>query len=281
VVVHDRAAFWGKLFAAKRAVNTIQVVPTFASNGHWAVTHKFAPIDTQAPEHKEYQAKLNALLTENGIGWDEIRTFERQIAFLPKAYQYRHETFGDETCFVGPCLRPAEGRWRPRDDRPVLLVSMGSLHTTQPGFHRRCLESFDDRWQVVMALGDGVDRESLGSVPGHFEVMPFVPQLDVLSHAKVFLSHGGMASTMEAVHFGVPLVQVPLTPEQEANVARVTELGLGERLDPAAEPAAVVERVACDDRIRSCLAVMREQTRNAGGAKAAADIIESGLARQG
>jgi MGT family glycosyltransferase len=163
----------------------------------------------------------------------------------------------------------------------VLLISVGSLTTQHPDFYRRCLDTFDDRWQVVMAIGEDVDPASLGHVPDHFEVMPFVPQLDVLAHAKVFLCHGGMGSTMEALHFGVPLVQVPLTPEQEANAARVTELGLGERVDPLADVAEAVERVACDERIRASLAVMREQTRSAGGAKLAADIIESGQARPG
>jgi len=283
VVVHDRAAFWGKLFAAKRAVRTIQVVPSFAANAHWAVTHKFAPVDTEAPEHHEYLAKLNALLSEHEIVWDEIQPFDRQIVFLPKAFQYEQETFGDETCFVGPCLRPAEGRWKPKDDRPVMLISMGSLNTEQPDFYRRCLESFGDRWQVVMAIGDRVDRASLGPVPEHFDIMPFVPQLDVLAHAKVFLCHGGMGSTMEALHFGVPLVQVPLTPEQEANAARVAELGLGESVDPAGDIAAAVERVANDSQIRVNVNAMSEQARNAGGARLAADLIEAALApaRQG
>jgi UDP:flavonoid glycosyltransferase YjiC (YdhE family) len=86
---------------------------------------------------------------------------------------------------------------------------------------------------------------------------------------------------MEALYFGVPLVQVPLTPEQEANAARVMELGLGERVDPNDDVAAAFDRVACDERIRENLAAMSEQTRNAGGAKLAADVIEADRARPG
>ncbi len=280
LVVYDHAAFWGKLFAAKHRVRTVQVAPSFASNAHWAVTQKFAPVDTEAPEHKEFLAKLDEVFSEHGLSWDDVLPYERQIVFLPKAFQYMHETFGEETSFVGPCLRRAEGSWKPKTDRPVLLISMGSLNTEQPDFYRRCLKSFDDRWQVVMAIGERVDPAALGPVPEHFEVMPFVPQLDILAHAKAFVCHAGMGSTMEALYFGVPLVQVPLTPEQDAIAARVAELGLGETVDQEGDVAAAVERVAFDDRVRENVRRMREEARQAGGAKLAADVI-TGLAPQG
>ncbi|MFC7472598.1 hypothetical protein ACFQVA_41815 [Actinomadura keratinilytica] len=40
-----------------------------------------------------------------------------------------------------------------------------------------------------LAVGDHVDPAGLGEVPANFEIRRHVPQLDVLRHAKVFLTH--------------------------------------------------------------------------------------------
>jgi UDP:flavonoid glycosyltransferase YjiC (YdhE family) len=69
--------------------------------------------------------------------------------------------------------------------------------------------------------------------------------------------------------------------EQEANAARVAELGLGVRLDPdglaAADLRAAVDTVTADPAIRVALDRMRAAIRRAGGAVAAADAIETHL----
>ena len=67
-------------------------------------------------------------------------------------------------------------------------------------------------------------------MPDHFIIRQHVPQLDVLEKAKLFVSHGGMNSTMEAMNAGVPLVVVPQMHEQEVTAKRVDELGLGVHL---------------------------------------------------
>lgn len=275
LVVHDRAAFAGRLLAAKHKLPTVQIVPTFAANERWAVTHKFAPVDTSAPEHKVYQTKLKELLERHEIAWEDLAPAPRQISYIPKAFQYHGETFGDDTVFVGPCLRPATGDWKPRGDgKPVLLVAMGTMGTATADFYRRCLQVFDDSWHVVMSIGDRLDPATLGLVPANFEVLRFVPQLDVLAEASALICHGGMGSTMEALYFGVPTVQVPTTPEQEATAARVVELGLGDQLALSDDPRPAVERVASDQAMAQRIQAMRQEIRNAPGATLAADVIE-------
>jgi MGT family glycosyltransferase len=121
----------------------------------------------------------------------------------------------------------------------------------------------------------------LGEVPQNVEVGPFLPQLDVLRHAQVFLSHTGMNSTMEALYLGVPIVAFPLQPEQEANARRVDDLGLGRRL-PAdgLTPGMiydVVTEVSQDQQIRRNIAAMSPRVGNSGGATAAAYAMEEYL----
>jgi MGT family glycosyltransferase len=149
----------------------------------------------------------------------------------------------------------------------------------RPEFFRMCLEAFAATpWQVAMAIGDRIGVSELGEIPDNVEVRAFFPQLDVLRHSDVFLSHTGMNSTMEALYFAVPLVAFPLQPEQEANARRVEDLGLGRRLPvEALSPAlirTVISEVSDDEEIRRNLRTISQRVREAGGATAAADAIE-------
>jgi MGT family glycosyltransferase len=55
----------------------------------------------------------------------------------------------------------------------------------------------------------------------------FVPQLEVLKRANVFISHGGMNSVSEALYYNVPLVIIPMSANQPFVAYRVSELGAG------------------------------------------------------
>jgi MGT family glycosyltransferase len=160
----------------------------------------------------------------------------------------------------------------------VALVSLGTGYNDRPGFYRTVLRAAADRpWQVVLAVGD-VDPEVLGPTPPNVEVCRQVPQLAVLRHARVFVTHAGMGSTMESLHFGVPMVAVPQMAEQRANADRIAELGLG-RVLPAGEVTEstlgeAVEKVAGDAGVRERLTWMRGELAAAGGATAAADAVE-------
>jgi len=185
--------------------------------------------------------------------------------------------------FVGPspAAREDTAGWTPPDE-PVLLVALGTAFNERPEFYRTCLEAFDGHGPVAMAVGERVRIDDLGPVPGNVDVRPWFPQPAVLRHARAFVSHAGMGSTMEALYYGVPLVCVPQMLEQGVNAARVAELGLGVRLDPGGltpeDLRAAVDAVTTDPATRAALDRMREAIRRAGGAVAAADAIETHLA---
>jgi MGT family glycosyltransferase len=70
----------------------------------------------------------------------------------------------------------------------------------------------------------------LGDIPANCLVQQFVPQLEILQRASLFITHGGMNSVNEAHSYNVPLVIVPQTADQHLIAKRVEKLGAGKQL---------------------------------------------------
>ncbi|XP_017464666.1 PREDICTED: UDP-glucuronosyltransferase 2C1-like isoform X1 [Rhagoletis zephyria] len=61
----------------------------------------------------------------------------------------------------------------------------------------------------------------------------WLPQDDILAHpnVKLFITHGGMGSVVEAQYHGVPIVGIPLFGDQPSNMANVERSGFGLSVD--------------------------------------------------
>ncbi|KAF5289140.1 hypothetical protein FQR65_LT02030 [Abscondita terminalis] len=68
---------------------------------------------------------------------------------------------------------------------------------------------------------------TLPNKTSNIEIASWFPQQAILSHpnVKLFISHGGMMSTIEAVYFGVPVLGVPLIGDQGLNMVRAELAG--------------------------------------------------------
>jgi NDP-glycosyltransferase len=206
------------------------------------------------------------------------------LIFMPKEFQFEGDRFDDRFLFVGPSLieTPPE-RWpfeTPATGKPLrVYISLGTLRNNEPGFYRLCFAAFNQReWQVVMSVGDRIDVASLVPYADNFLVARSVQQTALLPNVDVFVTHGGLNSTMESLYFGVPLVVVPSIREQRLTAKRVQELGLGivlerEILTPGNLGDSVLT-VAGDREVGRRVKAMQYLTRAAGGFRRAADAIQ-------
>lgn len=204
---------------------------------------------------------------------------------MPRAFQPYGDTFDERFRFVGPSL--AERKFQNNneqlvkdDGRPVMLISLGTAFNAWSEFYSMCIDAFrDTKWQVIMSVGAAIDPESFEDIPDNFSIRQSVPQLEILKKAKLFITHGGMNSTMEALNEGVPLVVIPQMPEQEMTARRVEELGLGRHLQPEATTVQrlqeAVSQVDDNTELLNRVKDMQENIKEAGGAEKAADEIEA------
>lgn len=285
-VLYDVYAWAGPLLAARWAAPVVQLAPTHIP--YDGLVEEFFGLKdiTQIPQYPELANALSACGVPGGVHALTLAP-PRTIAFFPRTFQRRPETVqAAEAHWVGPAIsqRSFQGHWKaPQHGRPVVYVSLGSQFSRRPQFYRTCVQALEGMgWHVVMSVGAEVAETGLGNLPVGFEVHASVPQLDVLATASLFITHGGMGSAMESFSLGVPVVVVPQMAEQRVNATRIEELGLGVHLPreqvtvPALREA--VHRVTHDQRIADAVARMQRDIKAAGGATAAADVVEKVLA---
>ena len=164
--------------------------------------------------------------------------------------------------------------------RRLIYVSLGTLVNKAPAFFRACIDAFaggDDH--VVISTGHGVSPEAFGTLPANITVAAWVPQVDVLKQAALFITHGGMGSVHDGLYLGIPLLLVPQQGEQSMNALRVAELGAGLMLTQpqvnAATLRAAAARLLAEPNFAATATRIGDSFRAAGGMPRAADEVET------
>lgn len=291
LVVYDIFPFIaGRLLAAGWRRPAVCLHGGFASNEHYSVWEALSAVHGHRTmvETESYQRKMSELLPAYHIDrsatefWNTIE--DLNVVFLPRSFQIEGDTFDERFVFVGPSFseRRLQEGWRPpAENRDVLLVSLGSTFNGHPEFFRGCAQAFaGTSWHVVMATGDRIDPEALEPLPPNVEVHQYVPFMEVLRHAKAFIMQGTTGATMEAVHWGCPMLfHTEFAAEARPFADRSVQLGLGHVLRPEqigdGTLVSAVESLVDDDAVRRRLSRMREDALGAGGAARAADAIDS------
>ncbi|XP_070504995.1 UDP-glycosyltransferase UGT5-like [Chironomus tepperi] len=77
------------------------------------------------------------------------------------------------------------------------------------------------------------ENETLPNKPDNVMISPWIPQRDVLAHpnVKLFITHGGLLGTTEAIYEGVPVVGIPIYADQQMNIVKAVNMGIGIYMD--------------------------------------------------
>jgi hypothetical protein len=180
--------------------------------------------------------------------------------------------------FVGrPSTAPFDWSWL--DGRPLVVVSLGTINASVgERFFRAAAAALADRdvQGVIVA-----DPSVLGPTAENIAVQPRVPQVELLARTACVVSHGGHNTVCETLAHGVPLVVAPIRDDQPVVADQVVRSGAGIRLRFArtneSDLGAAIDAVLTDPTYRNAASRVAESFVAAGGASAAADLLE-GLA---
>ncbi|XP_017101717.2 UDP-glucosyltransferase 2 [Drosophila bipectinata] len=100
----------------------------------------------------------------------------------------------------------------PQETRETLLKTFAKLK-------QRVLWKFED--------------DDMPEKPDNVLIKKWYPQPDILAHpnVKMFITHGGLLSTIESIYFGKPVLGLPVFYDQFMNVGRAQRIGFGLGLD--------------------------------------------------
>ena len=291
-LVYSDTFLWGRIIADTLILPAVTLRPTYVSDDNFReqIT-KGTGIDSSFYKNlsKRLNPVFNRICYQYGLSYSDVFALFRgnenlKIVFLTKTFQPDGMSFDDRYLFVGPSFHPDRDKSlgfpaEKLDFESCLYISLGTMYADKPKFYRIFIEAFANQdIPVVISLGNQLDRKLLPPIPGNFVAEPYVPQLEILPRAELFISHGGMNSTMESLYFGVPLIVIPHTNEQKLTAIRVRELELGVALDQGSFTAeslrSAVSRIRNNPDIKLRTQEMQEEVRSAGGYKKAADALQ-------
>jgi MGT family glycosyltransferase len=170
---------------------------------------------------------------------------------------------------------PAQVADRPADSA-LIYLSLGSLGGADVGLMQRLVDVLGTtRHRFIVSKGPQADRITLApNMVGE----QMVPQTKVIPQVDLVISHGGNNTVTETLHFGKPLIVLPLFWDQYENAQRIDELGFGVRLATYAftdeELTGAVERILADTDLRNRMADIGEKIRARDGLRVGAEVIE-------
>jgi len=141
------------------------------------------------------------------------------IVFTSLQFQPDGAKLGDKFMFIGPSIYDRKDApdfsFGNIGDRKLVYVSLGTIANERPDFYRKCIKAFSRvEFNVLISIGSKVNKKELGVIPSNILIENYVPQIEVLKKASLFISHGGMNSVNEALYFGVSLLILPQQFEQ-------------------------------------------------------------------
>jgi MGT family glycosyltransferase len=288
-----------------------------ASGRPWVRIVSCNPLEMKAPE---LPPPYSGLPLEDDSEWADFRTeYERAVGPLQREfsefctdrgapplpdgeliheskwlnlYIYPREADYPRSAALGPTwqnleasVRGTDAAWTPPEelagDEALVYVSLGSLGSGDLELMRRLVEALADTpHRYVVSKGPQADEYELAD---NMTGAEFLPQVSVLPHVDLVITHGGNNTVTESLRFGKPMLALPIFWDQHDNAQRLHETGLGVRLptysftDQALSSA--IEKLLADEALSGRLGEISARLEANPGTKRAADLIEQAAAQ--
>jgi MGT family glycosyltransferase len=264
------------------------------------------PMDDRS-QWADFLAEFDRVHADTWAEWDAWCREQGAPPLPPREFMHASPdcnvyVFPEELDYVD--ARPLDGTWHRIDssvretdedyrlpgelaDRPtgsgLLYLSLGSLGGADVALMQRLIDVLGtSRHRVVVSMGPRAEELRLAA---NMTGAATLPQTKVIPQVDLVITHGGNNTTTEAMHFGKPMVVLPLFWDQYDNAQRVDELGYGVRLSTYGftddELLGAVDRLLADTELRERMAGIGSAIRAGDGLRRGAELIENaGLERR-
>ncbi|MGJ6963928.1 nucleotide disphospho-sugar-binding domain-containing protein [Streptosporangium sp. G11] len=235
--------------------------------------------------HREIWTAFNEWVVEQGAAplpdLDFIHEGDLNLYVFPEIADYTGaRPLGDSWHRLDSSVRETEGGFEIpgslAGQEPLVYFSLGSLGSADVALMQRVIDVLGTTpYRFIVSMGPLHEEIKLA---GNMWGAEFVPQTKIIPLVDLVITHGGNNTTTEALHFGKPMILLPLFWDQYDNAQRVHELGYGVRLSTYGfsdeDLTGALERLLGDTALRERLAAAGEEIRGRDGLRRAADLIE-------
>lgn len=288
-MIYDQHFILGRILAEALTIPTVASCTTFAMTKEMleGMKEKFKEIDVNSTLYKECNTIMNRISGRYNVkihSLEELFHYESDmtLVFTSKYFQPHSDAFNDNVKFIGPSIIPRNEEMKfplyKLEGKSVIYISMGTELNEQLELYKKCVQAFKDfNGIVVISIGKEINLMEFSNMPSHFIIRPYVPQLEILKYADVFITHGGMNSVSEGLYHNTPLVILPITNDQPFVAKRAEELNAGIVLNhksvTVAELKEAVNTVLNNSSYKEASTVIGRSLRESGGYKRAVDEI--------
>jgi MGT family glycosyltransferase len=158
----------------------------------------------------------------------------------------------------------------------LIYLSLGSLGSGDVPLMERLVEVLGDTsHRYIVSKGPQHDEYELS---GNMAGEEFLPQTSLLPDVDLVITHGGNNTITESLHFGVPMIVLPLFWDQHDNAQRIDETGCGVRLPTYAfdpdQMSAAIDRLIADPALGERLGAIARRLQAKPGNLRGAELIE-------
>jgi MGT family glycosyltransferase len=207
--------------------------------------------------------------------WLNLYVYPREVDY-PRA-----RALGPTWHNLESSVRATDAEWKPPPeladrDGALIYVSLGSLGSGDVPLMQSLVEALEQTpHRYVVSKGpQHAEYELADNMVGE----EFLPQVSVLPHVDLVITHGGNNTTTECLHFGKPMVLLPIFWDQHDNAQRIDETGFGARLPTYSfgdgDLPAAIDRLLADRDLHRRLSRVADRLQVSPGKERAAQLIE-------
>lgn len=183
---------------------------------------------------------LDEIRAEYGLEPDpKLKMLSRHLLIVPVPARFRDPAYPLPTTahVIQPFALKTPRFFKPFDGydktRPTLYFTLGTVFNTESGdLFVRVLRALQRvQANVIVTVGKHINPLEFGEQADHIYITQYIPQLDVLPHCDLVISHAGSGTVIGCLAHGVPMVLVPMGADQLNNAERCEALGIAQVLD--------------------------------------------------